>query len=120
MHLMKNKRVTFNFAFAMHLMKNILGITNELSQILQRKTQDIVNAMVQVKLSKERLQLMRDGGWDSLLDEVGTFCNRHDIEIPIMNGVRVLKGRPKRKAPGVTNLHYYKVSIFYEVLDMQV
>ncbi|KAG6476303.1 hypothetical protein ZIOFF_065542 [Zingiber officinale] len=37
-----------------------------------------------------------------------------------MNEVRVLKGRSRRKAPIVTNLHYYKVSLFYEVLDMQL
>ncbi|KAL6523426.1 hypothetical protein OROGR_017029 [Orobanche gracilis] len=111
---------TFDFAFTLHLMKNILGITNELSQILQKKCQDIVNAMVQVKVSKKRLQEMRDNGWDELLDEVVLFCNRHDIDLPSMDDVRVLKGRSKRKAPSVTNLHYYKVSVFYEVLDMQL
>ncbi|XP_042380415.1 zinc finger MYM-type protein 1-like [Zingiber officinale] len=111
---------TFDFAFTLHLLKSILGVTNELSQILQRKNQDIVNAMIQVKVSKKRLQLMRDNGWDDLLNEVMMFCNCHDIVIPDMNEVRVLKGRSRRKAPIVTNLHYYKVSLFYEVLDMQL
>jgi hypothetical protein len=50
----------FKFAFALHLMKNILGITNELSITLQKKIQDIVNAMTLVKVSKQRLQTMRD------------------------------------------------------------
>lgn len=62
---------------------------------------------------------MRDNGCDSLLDEVVIFCNHHDIEIPIVDDVRVLKGRPNRKAPTITNLHYYKVSVFCEVLNMQ-
>ena len=38
---------SFEFVFALHLMKNILGITNELSIALQKKkkkNQDIVNA----------------------------------------------------------------------------
>lgn len=36
---------SFGFAFDLILMRKILGITNELSQALQRKDQDIVNAM---------------------------------------------------------------------------
>ena len=43
-------------------MKAIWGITNELSQLLQKKDQDIVNAMSLVKVSKERLQKLRDNG----------------------------------------------------------
>ncbi|GMP23865.1 hypothetical protein CsSME_00001318 [Camellia sinensis var. sinensis] len=36
---------SFEFVFNLHLMKTILAITSELSQTLQRKDQDIVNAM---------------------------------------------------------------------------
>ena len=36
---------SFEFVFNLHLMRSILGITNELFQALQRKDQDIVNAM---------------------------------------------------------------------------
>ena len=43
---------SFEFVFNLHLMKSILGITNELSQALQRKDQDIVNAMTFVQVSK--------------------------------------------------------------------
>ena len=53
----------FEFVFALHLMKNILGITNELSIALQKKkkkNQDIVNAMDLVKVSKQRLQVKRE------------------------------------------------------------
>ncbi|XP_029154547.1 uncharacterized protein [Arachis hypogaea] len=56
---------SFEFIFNLHLMKNILGVTNELSQALQRNDQDIVNAMALVKVSKQRLQNIRD-------DEVNT------------------------------------------------
>ncbi|XP_026409920.1 zinc finger MYM-type protein 1-like [Papaver somniferum] len=50
----------FNFIFSLHLMKKILGITNDLSKALQRKDQDIVNAMKLVTVCRERLQIMRD------------------------------------------------------------
>ena len=53
---------SIDFEFSLHLMKNVLGITNELSKALQCKEQDIVNAMTLVKISKERLQMMRDDG----------------------------------------------------------
>jgi hypothetical protein len=46
---------SFGFAFNLHLMRYILGVSNELSQALQRKDQDIVNAMKLVQMSKERL-----------------------------------------------------------------
>jgi hypothetical protein len=59
---------TFDFAFSLHLMRNILGITNELSQALQRKDQDILNAMKLVEISKLRLQVMREDGWNSLFE----------------------------------------------------
>ncbi|XP_074351509.1 uncharacterized protein LOC141690625 [Apium graveolens] len=53
---------SFDFIFSMHLMKVIFGITNELSFALQRKEQDIVNAMQLVKLAKHRIQTLRDEG----------------------------------------------------------
>jgi hypothetical protein len=55
-------------------MKSVLGITNELSQALQRKDQDILNAMKLVGVSKQHLQAMRKDGWNSLFEEVSVFC----------------------------------------------
>ena len=53
--------LSFEFVFTLHLIKNILGITNELSIALEKKkNQDIVNVMDLVKVSKQRLQVMRD------------------------------------------------------------
>ena len=45
---------TYDFVFSLHLVKNILGMTNELSQVLQKGDQDIVNAMDLVKVCKEQ------------------------------------------------------------------
>lgn len=67
--ILRNSIQSFDFVFYKHLMKAILGITNDLSQsqTLQRKDQDIVNAMS--------------------LDEVSSFCNKHDILMLKMNDV---------------------------------
>ena len=53
---------SFEFVFDLHLMKTLLALTNDLSQVLQRKDQDIINAIGLVKISKERLKEMRDSG----------------------------------------------------------
>ena len=60
--------LSFNFVFCLHLMKNILRATDELSQALQRKDQDIVNVMNLVRLYKLQLQIMRQSGRNSLID----------------------------------------------------
>ncbi|XP_050154705.1 uncharacterized protein LOC126628887 [Malus sylvestris] len=75
---------TFDFAFHLFLMRLILGITNELSQALQKKDQDIVNAMALVEVCKQRLQSLRDDDFGNLLHDVEKFCEEHDIIVPNM------------------------------------
>jgi hypothetical protein len=101
-------------------MKTIFGITNDLSQALQRSDQDIVNAISLVRVCKERLQSMRDDGWHTLLNEVSLFCEKHDISIPNMDGPLITEGRSKRKAQNISNLHRFQVELFYEVIDRQL
>ena len=86
--------ISFEFAFALHLMKNILGVTNELSIVLQKKNQNILDAITLVNMSKKRLQMMRDNEWESLLVEVLLFCDKHDIPILNMDEIFVVGGRP--------------------------
>ncbi|XP_025704070.2 uncharacterized protein [Arachis hypogaea] len=111
---------SFEFVFNLHLMKSILGITNELSQTLQRSDQDIINAMTLVKVSKQRLQGIRDDGWSSLLNEVLLFCDSHNILAPNMNDTFVSQGRSRRKIQKVSNLHHFQVELFYQVIDRQL
>ncbi|XP_028091965.1 uncharacterized protein LOC114292255 [Camellia sinensis] len=73
---------SFEFVFNLHLMKTILAITSELSQALQKKDQDIVNAMNLVQISKVRLQKMMESGWTSLLDDILPFFEKHEIDVP--------------------------------------
>jgi len=60
---------SFNFAFTLQLMLNILGITHDLSQALQRKDQNIANAMKLGRIIRGQLESMRNDGWDSLMDK---------------------------------------------------
>ncbi|XP_022848801.1 zinc finger MYM-type protein 1-like [Olea europaea var. sylvestris] len=112
----------FDFAFNLQLMRSVLAMSNELSKALQRKDQDIVNAMQLVRLCKRRLQIMRDEGWDSFFEEVCSFCQQHYIHVPNMDDMFVrlaIRGRPQRNSPEITNLHHYRVDLFYSVIDLQ-
>ena len=73
-----------------------------------------------VRMSKERLQIMRENGWSSLLDKVSTFCGINEIVVPNMDDIFLARGRSRNKAHGMTNLHYYRVELFYVVIDMQL
>ncbi|KAL6501343.1 hypothetical protein OROHE_024990 [Orobanche hederae] len=91
-----------------------------LSQALQRKEQDIVNAMNLVRLCKKQLQTLRDVGWDSMLKQATLFCEKHDVDVFNMDDMFLLPGRSRRKAPQMSNLHYYPVELFYAVIDLQL
>lgn len=110
---------SFDFVFKVFFMKSILGVTNSLSKALQRKDQDIVNAMALVAITKSRLQAMRDDGWDSLLHEASTFFSKHNIIVPQMEDKFVAWNRSQRKAALSINLHYYRVYLFIRIMDWQ-
>ncbi|XP_062113583.1 uncharacterized protein LOC133824645 [Humulus lupulus] len=115
---------SYDFVFSFHLVKNILGITNELSQVLQKGDQDIVNAMDLVKVCKEQLQIMRDNGWDSvddsLVEEVSKFCVEFNIDVLNMDGMYCAQGKSRRRAPKLTNFHYFRTDFFNSVIDLQL
>ena len=66
-------------------MKSVLGITNDLSQSLQRNDQQIVNAICLVEVYKQQLQMMKDNRWSSLMDEVSSFFEKCCIDVPNMD-----------------------------------
>ena len=70
---------SFDFVFYLHLMLTILIITNTLSLALQRKDQDIVNAIKCVKSTRLHLDELRRDGQESVLGEVCAFYKKHGI-----------------------------------------
>ncbi|KAL5730797.1 hypothetical protein ACHQM5_003589 [Ranunculus cassubicifolius] len=111
----------FNFLFGMLMMKNILGICNDLCKALQRENQDIVNAMDLVKVCKKRLQEMRDNGWETLVADVSSLCVKYNVDIPKMEDLYVAPRRCFRlakKAKKPTNLHYYHFDMLIHCIDL--
>jgi len=67
---------SFNFVFMLHCLRMILVVTNKFSQALQRKDQDIENAISLLKTSNEQFKMMRENDWESLLEEVSSFLHQ--------------------------------------------
>ncbi|XP_049365484.1 uncharacterized protein LOC125830333 [Solanum verrucosum] len=121
---------TFETIFLLHLMTDVLGITNDLNVSLQKKEQDIANAMILVKVAKRRLQALRNNewdpllkkniGWDSLKEKVDTFCIKHGISLPNFDDPYANFGRSRRKVVICTTLHHYRVDVFYKIIDWQL
>ena len=94
-------------------MVDILGITNDLNITLQKKDQNIVNAMHQVRSSKARLIQMRNEGWELLSNDVTLFCEKCEIDILNMEDP-YYNGTSRRKGSQVRN---YKVVYFFKFLN---
>ncbi|XP_071706723.1 uncharacterized protein [Rutidosis leptorrhynchoides] len=105
---------TFDFVFYLHLMLHILGLTNALSRAFQRKDQNIIEAASLVHGTKFSLQEFRENGFDELLKDVYSFCQKYDLEILKMDEVYVVS---RNRKSNITNQHYFKVDVFTTVLD---
>jgi glycine cleavage system regulatory protein len=112
--------MSFDFAFILHIMKNVMGITDVLRQALQQKSQDILNAMHLVTTTKISIQKLRDNGWEILLEEVTSFCKYQDIEVPDMDAFFSSMERSRRKTKSITVEHHYRVDIFTAIIDQQL
>ncbi|XP_021732137.1 zinc finger MYM-type protein 1-like [Chenopodium quinoa] len=117
-----NLLMSFDFVFVAHLMVSIFAITNALNVALQKHDQDIVNAMAMVNVTKTNLQKMRDEGWDSHMEKVISFIGDYVIAVPDMEAKYVVLGRRlfRGKCPQVSNLHHFRVEVFFGVIDLQL
>ncbi|XP_075097963.1 uncharacterized protein LOC142175277 [Nicotiana tabacum] len=96
-----------------------MAITYDLNMALQRKDQDIVNAMKLVHFTKRQLQTMRESKWNSLLEDVSSFCDKNGIVIPKMDEKYGLR-KSKRKSSTVTYSHHLHVEIFCAAINLQL
>ena len=104
-----------------HLLLTIFGYTDELCKALQKRDQDIINAIELVEMTKFHLQVLReDNEWETFLKDVTSFCVKHRVKVPDMDGFYVPVGRPKRYFVKVKNLHRFHVEMFLSVIDMQL
>ncbi|CAH9119284.1 unnamed protein product, partial [Cuscuta europaea] len=97
----------------------ILGLTNSLSVALQKKDQDILNAVSLVKTTKQQLLKVRADGWDSHLRKILEFCEKHEISVLNMDEDFVNPRRPRQRT-NITNRHHYEYECFNTIMDLQI
>src|SRR5688572_12872892 len=73
---------SFEFVLVLHLMIRLLGKTNDLSQCLQKKDQNIVRAIGLIGTTLQKMNDIRENGWDELFAKVENFCLLHHIIVP--------------------------------------
>ena len=113
---------SFEFVFILCMMKEILETSEDLGKALQKKAQDIVNAVRLVHSTKVLLEEMRsDEGWELFIGNVVEFCVEHDIDIPDMEELYILRGgRARRQPDHFTRERYLRVEIFRATIDNQL
>ncbi|XP_066311085.1 uncharacterized protein [Miscanthus floridulus] len=99
---------SFDFVFILHLMIELLSMTDILSH---------VEAMHLITDVKDGLHDMRNNGWEPLLRKVKTFCEKNEIEVSDMDKEINVRGTSRRRKQKVTNKHYYHVEIFLVAID---
>jgi hypothetical protein len=112
-----HKMESFSFVLNMKLMLKVLRITNELSLFLQRKDQNIVQAISLLIDVKARLVSLRNNGWEPLFEEVKLFCVVKHIPIPNMDEEVPRWGRSRLGGNLITQGHHYRVDTFFAALD---
>jgi hypothetical protein len=110
--------MSFDFIFIMHVMKELMGLTDLLCKKLQHKSHDIVNAMDDLATTKRLIQNLRDHGWDRLINDVTVFCNKHEIIVPNMTELYVDYIR-SRAGNEITIEYHYRYDIFTSAVDQQ-
>lgn len=112
---------SFEFILILHMMKEIVGITDCLCQALQQQSQDTLNVMQHVHSTKVLIQKLKDDGWQALLKDVVLFCEQHDIYIPDFNGTYVAHhGRSRYQKDHITIEHHFRVNTIFIAVDKQL
>ena len=109
----------FDFVFHLQLMLLILRHANCLSLSLQRKDKDILEAMSEVQLTKQKFHQIRDDGWDSILSSVLSFCEEQGIPKLDMEQEYIDRHKPRKKT-NRTNYQHYKYDCLNPVIDLQL
>uniref|UniRef100_A0A8I6XQ67 DUF4371 domain-containing protein n=1 Tax=Hordeum vulgare subsp. vulgare TaxID=112509 RepID=A0A8I6XQ67_HORVV len=102
---------TSDFVFILHLMERFIKITDILCVKLQNKSLDIVNALDCVSNTKSLLAELREDGWESLFEDVKSFCVKHEINIPNMDQRYVDVTKSRNKHDNTTVIHHYKIDV---------
>lgn len=115
--------ITFEFILTMILSKNIFAITTPLSNYLQSKSIDFIQALNMIDASKEKLTSMRcDAEFELIVNEAKHFAEKHNMSELSFKETRP---RKKKRMPGenmfdevsVSACDRYRTNTYFKVLD---
>ena len=101
--------------FILYLMIRVFGVTQELSQCLQKKNQNIVGPVGWIGSVMRNMNPTRKNGWDDLFEEVKSFFfvqTKIDIPMIPVRGCSNFCG-----AKLVTHYQHFHHGIFIVVID---
>ena len=75
--------------------------------------------MLEVKLTKQKFQQIRDDGWDSLLEAIYSFCEEHDIPKVDMEEDYIYRHNPRKKT-NRSNYQHYRYDCLNPIIDLQL
>ncbi|XP_015969634.1 uncharacterized protein LOC107493071 [Arachis duranensis] len=112
---------SFEFVFVLHLMRNILEVSYDLCQALQRKKSRHIECFnsgfyyQDFNPMNERIKL---GGFHK---RSYIFCEKHEVEVPDMNALHIpRRGRTRKIVDQISVEHHYCVNLFFAVIDIHL
>ncbi|KAJ3685988.1 hypothetical protein LUZ61_015152 [Rhynchospora tenuis] len=111
---------TFDFALSLHLMRDILSLTDEISQLLEMRENEMEKAVSLAGGVNQKLGDLRDHGWEVLYSEVSSFCEKNEIEVPDMAAMHPGRHRHRKRGRKITNFQYYHDEVFLSVVETQM
>lgn len=114
---------TFEFLLIFTIMLEILGTTNALSQLLQQKKQEFLNATKLVKATTLTLQeYCSDNSWDTFWERAVAEAAKHHIDV--LGGPPGRHRRVPRRVDSGSSEHrfttckdYCRVTFYFPVID---
>ena len=118
---------TFEFVLMMFLMIQVLEITHDLSQLLQRRGQDLGNAAARVAATISQLESLRsdDSNWAAIYSDAEKFAKDHNVAVPDRTAIMKERTRDIRTwLPGsrfiddhTTAIDWHRINVFYVITD---
>ncbi|KAG7994879.1 hypothetical protein I3843_01G080800 [Carya illinoinensis] len=98
----------FQFIFILHLMRKSW-----------QKTQDILNVMNMVSITKGLIQKLRNESWKNLLENIVSFSKKFDRDIPELSS-RYIQSRGRHQQDHITIELHYHFEIFNVAINFQM
>ena len=117
----------FDFIIAIFIMIKVLGFTHDLSQLLQRRYQDLGNDAAQVQYTMDSLDKLRlDESWTSIWDEAIKFVTELTCGIAVPGPETTMSTRTdiRNFLPGTRHIDgqtkamdWFRINVFYVAID---